>query len=179
VELSERKGALDRIDVSTESVDRNMTVRMRGRGGIELRFAPSAYESYDATVLGRQLSQLATLTWVAYRRAYFAAVSEEVGQTIRGDERSGNPAANQFRDDVAALTLSGRSTGGWVSVTSAALVRWEFSVRPGACARLSEQEFIGEVHSTVSEVLDDYDEQVREVLAEMSGAPGDTGTARG
>ena len=44
------------------------------------------------------MSQLATRTWVDYQRNAFAAPSEEIGQTVQGDERSDSQKAVKYRD---------------------------------------------------------------------------------
>lgn len=103
---------LDRIVVRAESPDRTIGVTMRGRGGVELLFDPGAYRRYEEQALGRQLSQLATSTWVAYRRACFAALSEEIGETVRGNERSPSPRMRAlYRDTGYSLDVD-RARGG-------------------------------------------------------------------
>jgi len=163
-------GPLDRITVQTRSPDGNIRVTMHGRGSIEMWFAPGAYERYGERALAHQLGVLATSTWVEHRRRYFAALSEEVGDTVRSDDRSDSPKVAGYRRALAELRLSGGSSAGWVQATSISLVRWEFRVREGACRQLGEAEFVGEVHSAIRAVLADYDRQVREVQARLTAA---------
>jgi len=74
-------GPLDRIEVDSRSPDQNVSVTMRGRDRIEMRFAPGTYNRYDDSVLAGQLGALATSTWVEYRRRYLSALSEEIQDT--------------------------------------------------------------------------------------------------
>lgn len=161
-------GPLDRIVVDVQSPDRNISVAMRGRGDVEMRFAPGSYNWYEERLLAFQLGALATSTWVEFRRRYVAALSEEVGYTVRGDDTSYSPKVVKYRQELAGLTLAGSSPQDWVHATSTGLVRWEFTVREGACRRLREHEFIAEARGAVRAVLADYGDKVREVHTRMA-----------
>ena len=161
-------GPLDRIVVNTRSPDRNIHVTFRGRHGIELRFAHGAYFRYDDASLAAQLGPLATTTWAEYRRAYFAALSEELGRAVRPEDRSDSSRLNEYRQELAQLKLSGDSPGGWVQASSVGLVRWRFQLRPGARRGLSTEEFIAEVHGAVRAVFADYDSKAREAQARLA-----------
>jgi hypothetical protein len=149
-------GPLDRIVVETRSPDQNISVTMHGRTEIEMWFSPGAYDRYDDSALAGQLSALATSTWVEYRRRYLAALSEEVGDTVRSEDRSYSPKLVKYQQELAELVLSGTSSAGWVRAGSVGLVRWTFTLHPGACRRLSEAEFVAETHSAVHALLADH-----------------------
>src|SRR5204863_8427102 len=100
-------GPLGRFVVNRRSPDRNIHGTFRGRHGIELRFAHGAYFRYDDASLAAQLGPLATTTWAEYRRAYFAALSEELGRAVRPEDRSDSSRLNEYRQELAQLKLSG------------------------------------------------------------------------
>lgn len=165
-----RLGPLDRIVVRVQSPDQNISVVLRGRSDLELTFARGAYQYMDERHLGRQLDRLATTTWASYRRAHLAALSEEIGETVSGEDRSPSARMAAFRQAIADLRLRGRSTHGWVEAISVGLARWEFAVQPGACSHLTEAQLIAEIGSAARAVLADYASKVRGIHAEMAAA---------
>jgi hypothetical protein len=165
-----RLGPLDRIVVRVQSPDQNISVVLRGRSDLELTFARGAYQYMDERHLGFQLDRLATTTWAAYRRAYLAALSEEIGERVSGESRSLSPRMASYRQAIEALTVRGASTHGWVKAVSVALARWEFAVQRGACSQLDERQIIAEIGSAVRAVLADFDSKVRDIHTEMAAA---------
>ena len=151
---------LERIVVSATSPDRKISVTLSGGDQIDLRFEPRAYRTYSETTLAHQLEQLATLTWVAYRRDYFKAVSEAVGEVVRGDESQPGSRVAAYKQAQAALDVWGRSAGGWVEAASQGLFRWQVWVAPETCRRLTEEQFRQEADSALRALLMDYDEKL-------------------
>ncbi len=103
-----------------------------------MRFVDRAYGGYTDSHLGHQLSQVATLVWTRYRRDYVEIVDAFLGEPVHvegADDR-------QFRDRLARLAVSGRSTAGWINVQSRALVHWEVTIKAGAVQALAEEEFL-------------------------------------
>jgi hypothetical protein len=152
--------------VTARSPDGQISATVQGRDRVRLAFEPDAYRWYDESNLAHQLGQLATLTWVAYRRTYFELLSEAVGEAVRGPAPAHGHRESAFREGLEQLTMQARSAGGWVFVHSQALVRWRVEVGPGACRRLPEQEFLAEVDQALRAVLTDYYEQVRRLKDE-------------
>jgi hypothetical protein len=162
-------GPLDQVSAESHSPDGQITATLTGRDQVRLRFQRGAYRRYDEGDLGHQLSQLATRTWVDYQRKAFAALSEEIGQTVRGDERSDSQKATRYHDALAAATARGTSEDGWIEITSTGLVRWRVRVYGGACTRLREEEFLAEAGSALADLLEDFYEQRRALRETILG----------
>lgn len=156
-------GPLDRVSATTRSPDGQITATLTARDQATLRFQPGAYRRYRESELSHQLSQLATHTWVDYQRSWFAALSEEIGETVRSAGRSTSPKVNGYRAALAEIRARGRSRDGWIEVESTGLVRWQVRVHEGACAELSEEEFIAEAGTALRDVLDGYGAQQRDI----------------
>lgn len=168
-------GPLDRVSAETHSPDGQIIATLTGRDRVRLRFERGAYRRYGEEDLAHQLSQLATRTWVDYQRNAFAALSEEIGETVRGDERSASQKAVKYRDALAAVAARGTSQDGWIEVTSTGLVRWRVRVHNGACTRLSEEEFLDEADSALADLLADFYEQRRALRETILGeSPADS-----
>ncbi len=164
-------GPLDRVSAESYSPDGQITATLTGRDQVRLRLQRGAYGRYGEDDLAHQLSQLATRTWVGYQRNAFAALSEEIGQTVRGDERPDSQQAIKYRDALAAVTAHGASQDGWIEITSTGLVRWRVRVHDGACTRLREEEFLAEADSALADLLADFYEQRRALRETILGEP--------
>jgi hypothetical protein len=168
---SRRLTALDRIVVTVESPDSSLRVVMHGRNSVEVTFAPGAHRFADARTLGQRLGQLGTATFTAYRRAYLAAISEEIGGPLRDGGVSPDPKVRRYREETSELRLAATSPNGWIRATSIGLARWDFSLHPSTCEQLSEAQFVSELRSVVRAVLADFDRQALAVLSEIRQSP--------
>ncbi len=148
---------LVRLAVTTRSPDGNIEADARGGSGrVEVRFAPGGFRGYTEPELGHQLAELGARIWTRYLREHAEVVESFLGEPAKDEEENGR----RFRDRLERLTASGASAGGWLEVRSRALVRWEVAIRPGALRALTEQDFLAEFDSAVSDMLADYRTQV-------------------
>jgi hypothetical protein len=145
----------DATVVEVSSPDAQIFARLSGQDDVTLWFAPGVYVRYDEHRLAHQLGRLATLLWVASRQAYQRAWSEATGTpaSSRGPQET---RRRDFRQAQLALTVTGISPYGFVTVYSAGLLSWEVDLREGTCRQLSEQEFVQETLDAARMLLDDY-----------------------
>ncbi len=151
---------LRRLVAAAISPDQRIQARVSGGDQVEVWFRSGAYPRYDDDALAHQLAQLATRLWVEYRRAYFQALSEAVGETIRGDTPTQSPRTLAFRQELAALPLDVTSPGGWIRIRSEGLVRWQIHLARGACRQLTEDDFLAELDRGYRALITEYYQNV-------------------
>ena len=151
------------MSVTASSPDGRLTALVRRRNEVEVRFAPGAYRSYRPEPLSRQLAQLASLTWIRYRRARLATLDDYLGGLV--DDGDARPEDREYWDRLAAITVTG--TSAHLQVRSRALVSWEVEIADGALDGLSEHEFLAELHSAATTLLADYRARVILLTAEI------------
>jgi hypothetical protein len=142
------------IGAQVGKAGRLLTVVFHSRG---------VYKRYGSEMLARQLAQLATVVFARYQRAERDLVDAELGEaSIHGD--SGTAGAGSLRlRYLAALrqvTAHGRSSDGDVEVSSRGMVSWHVGIPRGTVARLSEAEFLGQLHEAAAELVGRYGAKV-------------------
>src|SRR2546421_8348 len=110
--LAER---LEALDVETVSRDGLISARVEGLGAsFTVAFRrKDAYRRYSSDVLGYQLAQLATLTFVQYQRAKQAIVDSELdGAALHDDGLEFGPDRRRYRERLAQITAARAGGGG-------------------------------------------------------------------
>lgn len=142
--------------MEARSPDGRIGAEARGKYQVAVWFAAGAYRSYTEVDLARQLEQLASVVWARYRREYteiMAAFMNEPPPELDTDD-------HLFQQRLEEMTVTGRSADRWITVSSRALVRWEFLISGGALRALDEAGFLTELNSAVTAVLRDYQSQL-------------------
>lgn len=142
--------------MEARSPDGRLGAEARGKYQVAVWFAAGAYPSYTEADLARQLGQLASVVWARYRREYteiMAAFMNEPPPDLDSDD-------HLFQRRLEETTVTGRSADRWITVSSRALVRWEFLISDGAVHALDETRFLTELNSAVTAVLRDYQSQL-------------------
>jgi hypothetical protein len=156
--MGELVDRLERLAVEAWSPDGRIAATARGRYQVQLRFVGGAYRGYADAELGHQLAQLATVLWTRYRREYteIVAAFHDDDDPVIEDE----PRDLVFRERLEQLVVSGTSAQRWIRLRSRALVRWEVTAAEATVRTLTEEQFLGEVDSAVTDILGDYQAQL-------------------
>jgi len=167
-ELADR---LDALVVGTTSLDRQITAIV-GRGGhrISVAFRTGAYCKYTETSLAHQLTQLATLTFIRYRREYDKTVEVFCPNVSRDDGIEYRPEIQQYRkrlDQIAVSATSPDTTS--ISLETRALLRTTVVISPGTLRRLPEEEFVTALIATATLLLALYRSEVNMLKDEIFG----------
>ncbi len=139
--MGELARRLRRIVVEATSPDGLIRARVRDRLELDLEFGRRVYGSYRQAELARQLGRLATLTWTRYRRECLNVENAFLDWSVQEQDAHDR----LFEERAERLTVAAQSPGGWVTVHSGALVRWDFTLVPDVQRRLTEQRFVAEV----------------------------------
>jgi hypothetical protein len=139
--MGELASRLERITVEATSPDGRIRAWVRGQLELDIEFGMRAYRSHDDAELSRQLGQLATLTWTRYHREYIEVENAFLDWSAQEQDAHDR----LFEEQAEQLTVVGSSPGGWVTVRSRALARWDVHLVPGVQQQLTEQQFVDEV----------------------------------
>lgn len=145
-----------RIVVTEHSPDHMISATLSQNDQIMFDFRQGAYRLYDEPTLGNQLGQLITRLWDSFRRSYYHALSEALGETIRGDEREDSPKLQRFAQARAALLSTGDAPHRWVRVRSQGMTYWRVTIAKHAVRQLSERELTAELGAALRAAIDDY-----------------------
>lgn len=153
-ELADR---LDSLDVRASSPDGRIHASVLGSGrSIEVSFDPDSYQWYAEPMLGYQLAQLATLTFVRFRRDQQESMALVYGQSIADDGIEFGPERRRYREKLAQVVSTGHSPDGATRVTSRAMVSWTFDIAAGTVRAVPERQFLSGLQAAVDDVIRDY-----------------------
>jgi hypothetical protein len=155
------------VTVMASSPDGMIKAEARYGDRVDVSFVPGAYRRYHASALSHQLSRLAPVLWVRYRRAYLESLDAYLGGLHDdGDER---PEDRTFWVRMEQVVARGVSQGRALTVHSRAMTGWDFDIADGALDTLSEAEFVAELRGAVLDLLIDYRAQVVLLTDEVYG----------
>lgn len=148
---------LDGLEVRASSPNGRIhaTVMDLGRS-IGVSFDPDSYQYYGEPMLSHQLSQLAALAFVRFRRYQQEIMSLAFGESITDDGIDFGPERRRYREQLAQLTVTACSPDERITVTSRALVHWTVSIAPGTVRAVPEQQFLSGLQVAAASIVRDY-----------------------
>lgn len=155
--------------ITATSPDNNITFELEDGNSISMFFAEGTYRRYSEAALEAQLAALARLVWVGHRRAHLAALSHSAGYPVDSGDSQLDPRGREFREQRSQTTVAGRSSNGYVTVSSIGLTGWKFRISPGAIAKFSEEQLLQEVWSAFLSLWTDYRRKMTNLKHEIYG----------
>lgn len=147
------------LDIRLSSPDRSIHARLSSGERVEVWFAEGSYDRYTEAALERQLISLARRLLVARGRARQDAFREALGDRFRPHRGPlDDPRQRRFRAELAKLVAVGRTP--WVEITASPGEFWVVRIEPGTLARLSETQFLMELHFAIDQGMTDMRRQL-------------------
>ncbi|MBO0870694.1 MAG: YbaB/EbfC family nucleoid-associated protein [Micromonosporaceae bacterium] len=158
-ELADR---LDALVVSARSPDGRVEAVVGDRGTtVSVSFQPGVYRRYGETALAHQLEQMARLAWTRYARDvsetidfYYARADGDF--RTHGEGVTDTPERRRYLQELAEIVVEASSPEEHVSLRTHALASWKVTIAAGALGRLSEGQFLDELHAAVETLLARY-----------------------
>lgn len=122
---------------------------------------PGAYERYTDGGIAHQLSQLATLTATRHLRLERKIVAETFGESMLVDDGFDlDPELREYRQAIAQLVAWADSDGSQIRLSTRGMVSWQAILAPGTVRRLSEDEFLEELHGAIGNLFATWHKKV-------------------
>ncbi|MGH8882453.1 MAG: hypothetical protein ACRD0P_34760 [Stackebrandtia sp.] len=151
---------LDSLTVRVTSPDNQITAQLANRTQVAFEFRPDCYRGYAETGLERQLAKTCRLLWVGYTRGY-ATVMESVGLTFKTKpSQAKTPAERRFLTERTQLIAIGATTRRLVRLRTVGLIDWEVRIVDGTVARLTEAEFLAELHEAGQALMHEFNKKM-------------------
>ncbi|MBN1173293.1 MAG: hypothetical protein JXA67_14055 [Micromonosporaceae bacterium] len=155
---------LDNMVVTTTSQDRNIRARISNYTDVEVRFRPGTFDRYDERRLGEQLSRLGLTSWVAYHRGRSQAYQKALGlsdeELAEAERPTTDPHRRRYEEELNEVEGVGVSASGVVQVRTKGMMRWQVTIKPGAIAKLTEQQFLAEAHAAITALFSDREMKI-------------------
>ena len=151
---------LDSLTVRVTSPDNRITAQLSNRTQVAFEFRPECYRDYSESELERQLGKTCRLLWVGYTRGY-TAVMDSVGLTFKTrPSQAKTPAERRFLTERTQLVAVGATSRRLVRLRTVGLINWEFRIVEGTVKRLSEKEFLSELHQAGRALLREFNKKM-------------------
>ncbi len=119
--------------------------------------------------LETQLIAVARPLWAGRTKAYFAALSEALGQTVTREERPIGRRDIAFHEGRDALAAQGRSADGRVRVRVRGMRDWDVRLQPGTLRTLTEPECADRVREPAHDLIQDQFRKLSRLRQEVYG----------
>lgn len=149
------------LTVETTSPDNKIKARWVANRDLTIAFRSGAYETYTEESLQEQLSQLARLTFVGYRRGRRKAVNITRGlpQDTK-EEPHWDARYRRYFEAMGEIVAYGKSPSGAIRAKSQGMARWKIKIEHGTLNRMSEQQFIAETLAGFKDIQRDSNNKI-------------------
>jgi len=160
-EVSDLAERLRGLVVEARSPDGHLAGRYGGDGAIlDVTMTGGMYGLYREHQLERQLAELTTRLFAAYRNAERELTEAEFAQPLRDDGIDFGPERRRYLAGFEQLTATGSAAEDAVTVRTRGLSTWEYTIRAGTLRRVGERDLLAAVGTAVRRLLRKFHLQV-------------------
>lgn len=151
---------LDSLTVRVTSPDNKIMAQLTNRTQVTFEFRPGSYTDYKLATLQQQLSKTCRLLWTGYIRGY-TQVMENVGLNFKTKpHQAKTPAERRFLTERAQLGATGTTKKKHITIDTMGLIKWKITIEDDALTKLSEIEFLAELHTAGRAVMHDFNQKM-------------------
>jgi hypothetical protein len=158
-------------EVSSSSPDGAIWATTTDGTDLRITFGYGAYGRHTETDLAHQLGRLGQAVWIAFQRsreelhrrrsASFRVVVSPSGPADPA------PARAAYTEALNAVTVTGRSPDGSITVRTTGGLRWTVELADGTLTRLGEGAFVSQATAAVQAMLAEREKEIAALKAEF------------